>query len=78
MVILKYGGEKAKIFFIAVFPDVHPVQQNLSLLWIIQTAQKLNKRGFPGAIAAHHGNLFPLAEFAADIPQAGDLPRRGR
>ena len=76
LVILEHGGKEGQVFLVLIFPDIHAIKQNLSLLGVTEPAQKFDKSGLAGAVAAHDGNLLSLAEAAADAGETGTRSSR--
>ena len=58
--VLKHHGENLHIVLIVVLADVDAVQENFSLLRVVQAAQKLNKGGLAAAVFAN--DCQPLAD----------------
>ena len=77
--VLKHHGENLHIVLIVILADVDAVQENFSLLRVVQAAQKLNKGGLAAAVFANdcqpladlelHGHIFQCPVLPAGVAE---------
>src|SRR5205085_11722001 len=59
-----------------VFAQVHTVEQDLALGWIVEPRQQLDQRGLAGAVLANQRELLARRDRQAQVAQGPVFPAR--
>ena len=67
--ILKDHREDGQVLFVFVLSNVDPVEEDLPLRRIVQTAEQLDKGCFAGAVLSDHRHPFADPKYHGQMPQ---------
>ena len=67
--VLEYYREDIHVITITILTNVDAVEEDLAFLWIVQTAQQLNKGSLAAAVFANNSKPLTDLELHADIFQ---------